>query len=342
MTATRPSQRKPAAFDLDDPDTVIVTPPPAPGSPATGEPPFDDSELRVPTAAEFGRGLRWGGLLLSAMLALTSLAAGVWFARFVSVTLGRDDWVGWLAMSLLALIGVAAVVIALRELSGLWRLGRVTRLRKNADSALRTADAKLAVTVTADLERLLAGRPEAAWGLARLGEHRNEVLDAADRLRLAERELVAPSDGPARQMIVQSAKRVATVTALSPIMIIAVLFVLVENLRLLRRLATLYGGRPGFLGGLRLAKLVITHIILTGGVAMTDDLLGQFLGQDIARRLSRRLGESVFNGMLTARVGTAAMDVCRPLPFVDEPKPRLRDVVAEVFRRPKAKPDDAR
>ncbi len=29
-----------------------------------------------------------------------------------------------------------------------------------------------------------------------------------------------------------------------------------------------------------LARLVIGHIIATGGVALTDDLLGQFLGQE--------------------------------------------------------------
>ncbi len=46
--------------------------------------------------------------------------------------------------------------------------------------------------------------------------------------------------------------------------------------------------------------MVVTRIVATGGVAMTDDLLGQFLGQDLLRRLSRRLGEGVFNGALTA------------------------------------------
>ena len=89
----------------------------------------------------------------------------------------------------------------------------------------------------------------------------------------------------------------------------AILYVLIENVRMLRGLATLYGGRPGLLGALRLGRMVITHIIATGGVAMTDDLLGQFLGQDLVRRLSRRLGEGVFNGALTARIGAAAVEV---------------------------------
>ncbi len=65
---------------------------------------------------------------------------------------------------------------------------------------------------------------------------------------------------------------------------------------------------------------------------MTDDLLGQFLGQDILRRLSRRLGEGAFNGALTARIGIAAIEVIRPLPFLAAKRPRVREVLGEVLR----------
>jgi putative membrane protein len=115
--------------------------------------------------------------------------------------------------------------------------------------------------------------------------------------------------------------------------LIAVGFVLVENLRLLRALATLYGGRPGGIGALKLANYVAGHIIATGGVALTDDLLGQFLGQDVLRRLSRRLGEGAFNGALTARIGVAAIDVIRPLPFLDATPIRIRDLLPEILKR---------
>jgi putative membrane protein len=72
---------------------------------------------------------------------------------------------------------------------------------------------------------------------------------------------------------------------------------------------------------------------------MTDDLVGQFLGQDLLRRLSRRLGEGVFNGALTARIGTAAIAVTRPIPFLDAEPIRLRDLLPELLRR--AKPQGA-
>ena len=31
--------------------------------------------------------------------------------------------------------------------------------------------------------------------------------------------------------------------------------------------------------------------------------------------------------------GTAALAVCRPLPFLETPEPRLRDVIKEVFKK---------
>jgi putative membrane protein len=145
-----------------------------------------------------------------------------------------------------------------------------------------------------------------------------------------------PLDQEVRRTVLNSAKRIGLVTAMSPMAWIAMLYVLIENLRMLRAIAGLYGGRPGPLGALRLARLVVGHIIATGGVALTDDLLGQFLGQDLLRRLSRRLGEGAFNGALTARVGAAAVDVCRPLPFIAAPPIRARDMLAEAFRRQSA------
>jgi putative membrane protein len=77
---------------------------------------------------------------------------------------------------------------------------------------------------------------------------------------------------------------------------------------------------------------VIAHVIATGGIAMTDDLLGQFVGQDVLRRLSRRLGEGAFNGALTARLGVIAVEVTRPLPYLDAEPLRVREIFSELVR----------
>ena len=131
-------------------------------------------------------------------------------------------------------------------------------------------------------------------------------------------------------MVLSSAKRVALVTAISPRALVDLLFVGSEVLRLIRRLATLYDGRPGTIGFFRLARATLAHLAVTGGMAAGNSLVQQILGHGIAARLSARLGEGVVNGLLTARVGIAAIEVCRPLPFINGSPPRLGDVMAAL------------
>lgn len=334
MTTAAPS-RKPRVFAPDDP--ALSQPTRADNAPdegATGDPTeATPPTWNLPTASDVRRGIRWGALLLSAIASLTALAAGLAFARFVSEAIARHDWVGWTATGLLAVIIVSAAVIVLRELVGILRLSRLAHLRRDADAALRGGDVRAERQAVSDLARHFSGRSDMKWSLARLAEHQADVRDAGELLSLADRELLAPLDNAARRIILKSAKRVTMVTALMPMVWMAMLFVLVENLRLLRSLAGLYGGRPGFLGAVRLARMVMAHIIATGGIALTDDLLGQFLGQDLLRRLSRRLGEGVFNGALTARIGAAAIEVTRPLPYIEATPVRIRDLLPEIFRR---------
>ncbi len=331
--------RRPRAFAADDPalrasTTETVEPPSPEGDPLADRRRRQAARTTVrPTVIDLSRGIRWGGLLLSAAAGLLGLATTLWFTRYVDVALARQDWVGWIAFGLLCVVGFSAVILILRELYGLFRLARLSALRQEVTTALNTADAASERRAIRDLKRLLGGRADMQWQLARFTEHERSVLNPGDLLALADRELIMPLDQQVRRTVLAAAKRIGMVTAISPMAWIAMLYVLIENLRMLRAIAGLYGGRPGPLGALRLGKLVVGHIIATGGVAMTDDLIGQFLGQDLLRRVSRRLGEGAFNGALTARVGAAAVEVCRPLPFITAPPVRARDMLAEAFRR---------
>lgn len=82
---------------------------------------------------------------------------------------------------------------------------------------------------------------------------------------------------------------------------------------------------------MRLSGNVLSHLAVTGGIAVGDDIIQQVLGLGLAARLSAKLGEGVLNGLLTARVGLAAIEVCRPLPFVAVEPPRFTDIAAGLF-----------
>jgi putative membrane protein len=66
------------------------------------------------------------------------------------------------------------------------------------------------------------------------------------------------------------------------------------------------------------------------------------LGHGIAAKLSSRLGEGLLNGLLTARLGLATVDVTRPLPFTALPRPVLSDLAGDLLRkRDEQTPDQA-
>jgi putative membrane protein len=92
---------------------------------------------------------------------------------------------------------------------------------------------------------------------------------------------------------------------------------------MIRRIAEVYGGRSGALGSWRLVRTVFTHLVATGAVAVGDDLISSVAGGGLLAKVSRRFGEGVVNAALTARVGIAAIEVCRPLPLVRARRPSV-------------------
>jgi putative membrane protein len=119
-----------------------------------------------------------------------------------------------------------------------------------------------------------------------------------------------------------------------------VLFVAGQSLWLIRRVSEIYGSRPGLFGFLALIRRVLSYLAITGGMAVGDGIVQQMLGHGIASRLSAKLGEGVLNGLLTARIGLATIEACRPLPFVAVPAPKLADVAGALIRKSAPKPKE--
>jgi len=333
----QPSPRRPAAFPLDELNLLSAEERPAANARApslVGDPdPFAQASDETIAAAPMpARRWHWLRLLVAALGGLITLAIGLAIDNLIRDLFDRTDWLGWLGALLAALAVLALAAIAIREIVGLLRLRHIDQIRRRGALAAADDDRSAARSVAREIVSLYSSRPETARGRAALTGHIGEIIDGRDLIGLAETELLVALDDNAKAMVLSSAKRVALLTAVSPRAIVDLVFVASEILRLIRRLATIYGGRPGFLGFVRLARAAFAHLAITGGMAAGDSILQQFLGHGIAARLSARLGEGVVNGLLTARIGIAAVDVCRPLPFIVGRAPRLADVMSELTR----------
>lgn len=271
---------------------------------------------------------RWfWGLALTLLGAMISVAA--W--DFATSLITRVPVLGWIVTAMLGALVLVGLAIALREMAAIARLSRVDGLKRAADTALADEDLGAARAVCNKLEALYQGREDVRWGRQRLAERKEEQFDASSLLALAEDELLAPLDAAASREVEAAARQVATVTALVPLALADVVTALAASLRMIRRIAEIYGGRAGFLGSWRLTRAVFTHLVTTGAVAVGDDLLEPVLGGSILSKLSRRFGEGLVNGALSARVGVAAMEVCRPLPFSERHKPSVRRIVKRAL-----------
>jgi putative membrane protein len=266
-----------------------------------------------------------------AFAALFSFALSVAAYDFVTGLMARNVVLGWIAFVLVALAVIAGLILALREWGAFLRLGRLDGLRTRASEARAAADLKGARSVVAGLVGLYGARSDTAWGRARLAEREAEVMDADALLALAERELLTTLDAEARLVIEGAARQVATVTALVPLALADVAMALVANLRMIRRIAEIYGGRSGSFGSLKLLRRVFGSLLAAGALALTDDMIGSVAGGGVVSKLSRRFGEGVVNGALTARVGVAAMELCRPLPFVALERPAVSSLVSRAL-----------
>ncbi len=326
-----PRRRGPVVIEIDDgaaPDPSEA--PPVPEDSALDAPP-QGAAMQGAAALAARRASPLARLFWGAFAGFVGLAISVAAWDFVAGLLTRNAVLGGLAAALGAALVLALLALALREAAALARLSRVDEIHRAAARAHAGGDLAEARAAVDRLAALYASRDDTAWGRARLAARQGEILDADTLLGLAEETLLAPLDARAVREIEAAARQVAAVTALVPLALADVAAALTANLRMIRRIAEIYGGRAGALGAWRLTRSVLTHLVATGAVAVGDDMIHSVAGGSLLSRLSRRFGEGVVNGALTARVGVAALEVCRPLPFLRERRPGVSALVRRAL-----------
>ncbi|KKB79913.1 membrane protein [Devosia soli] len=266
-----------------------------------------------------------GGILVSAGLALAA-------DRLIRDLFAAQPWLGYIGLGVLGAFIMAVLALGAREIFALRRLRVLDALKRDAAEARASDDHKRAQHVANRLDAIYADRPDLARGRETVKANLPHLFDGTEIVTLAERSLMAQLDARAKALTASSARRVALVTAVSPRALIDVAFVIYESIRLAGAIAALYGARPGFFGFWRLAGAILAHLAVTGGLVLTDGIVEQLVGQGLAAKLSARLGEGVVNGLMTVRVGIAAMRVVRPLPFDTLPQPTVRDFIPELVK----------
>jgi len=273
----------------------------------------------------------WLRLFLAAGTVLLLGWLGLEAYDFVAELFARSPLLGAGFAVVLALTALGALGALGRELADLRRLERAEELRVAGERLIASEVHGQADAYLEQLQRLYRGRADLAEPLARFELQTSDALNDGERLRLFSKTVLAPLDRQARRLVTRGARDIGALTALSPLGLLDSAIVLWSTLVMLRAIARLYGVRPGLAASIRLLRRTLAHVLAAGVGELLSDAAVETAGASLLSVISSRIGQGAVHGLLAARLGLAAVQICRPLPFVEGELPSMKQLRAELL-----------
>ena len=262
-----------------------------------------------------------------AVFGISVVGQGVQWAHNAWVT---QDWVamgGCVAGALIIGAGVGSVVTEWRRL---WRLRQRAEERDRGRELLNSHGIGQG---RAWCEKLAsqAGFDQGHPALQRWHAAIHETQNDREVVELYARLVQPVLDSQARREISRSAAESTLMIAVSPLALVDMAFIAWRNIRLINRIASLYGIELGYYSRIRLFRLVLLNIAFAGASELVREVGMDWMSQDLAAKVSARAAQGIGAGLLTARLGIKAMELCRPLPWLADDKPRLGDFRTQLL-----------
>jgi len=243
------------------------------------------------------------------------------------------------AMYGVLLFGLSAIVgsTAIREYSALRQFKRQQRTQSKAKYILSptltehgNVDVKaLCATISANLPCDLLSEHDKSWELFAKDEYSDEEL-----LQLYSREILSKVDEKALAEVAKSSTEAVVLVALSPIALVDMMLMFWRNLRMIEKVAGLYGLKIGYWSRIKLIKQVFVNMAYAGASELVIDLGADLVGAELLGKLSARMAQGLGAGMLTSRLGIQTIKLCRPIPF-EENTPKIAHVRKKILSQVK-------
>lgn len=218
-----------------------------------------------------------------------------------------------------------------RELSGLRQLKYQQNLKQQAQDIINEESqvdaASLCNKISLHLPCDIAEFDHSAWQKLNLAEYNDSEI-----MQLYSRNVLSQVDQKALKEIAKFSSESVVLVALSPIAVIDMLIMLWRNLRLVNKIASLYGLKLSYWSRVKLIKQVIINMAYAGASELVADLGADLLGAELLGKLSARMAQGLGAGMLTARLGLKTMHLCRPIPFTED-APKLGHIRQQIVKQ---------
>ncbi|MCF6434553.1 TIGR01620 family protein [Pseudoalteromonas sp. MMG022] len=151
-------------------------------------------------------------------------------------------------------------------------------------------------------------------------------------LQLYESSLLQTQDQRAKEMISQHATTSALLVAMSPLALVDMLAVLWRGIHLIEAITKHYGIKLAYRSRITLYKLLFKQMVFVGAAELVTDLAATSLGAELLGKLSARAGQGLSAGVFTARLGYKTMELCRPLPRLEQKPNLLKSTVDQLVK----------
>ncbi|RJG42160.1 YcjF family protein [Motilimonas pumila] len=246
------------------------------------------------------------------------------------------ETVNWLqqVMFLSPLTGVfysvilSCLVIAMGQL--LWQeVRKLSRLKRSRElqrlgESLQQESGSDAMAYCDKLASLTGVKDTAAYTQFNQGlsdSHSNrEILD------LYRHHILSEQDKKAKQVVAKWSSEAALMVAISPLAFVDMLIILWRNTKMVEQVATVYGIELGYYSRLHLFQMVLKNMVFAAGVEVATDLGTDMLGTELAGVMSARVAQGVGAGLISARLGFKAMELCRPMCWQQGERPKAKEL----------------
>jgi putative membrane protein len=221
-----------------------------------------------------------------------------------------------------------------REFAGFRQFKYQQDVRQQAQDILADESQLDAISVCEKItQRLPCDLPEQVYNDWKNVEHQD--FNDVELMQLYSRNVLAKIDQKALNEVAKFSTESVVLIALSPVAVIDMLLMLWRNLRMINKVAALYGLKLGYWSRIKLVKQVIVNMAYAGASELVADLGADLIGADLLGKLSARMAQGLGAGMLTARLGLKTIRLCRPIPFEEE-APKLGQVRQQVIKQVRA------
>lgn len=256
-------------------------------------------------------GLSWGKLAM-----ITGMASLLAFLVYNAVTGLLGDYERYPVVSsilgaLLAVFVLSVVIVVLRELIAYRRVNRFIDTRLSLQQ-LRDLPSVSEVDTALHSQASQFGRHSFATHCYKHYQTlKRDDQSVKERVDLYQHHVQQPVQARASSVLKRESMTAGSLAFISPNALIQTLAVMWISLRTIRRMAQVYGLRPGTAGNWRLVNILVQNIAAQSLFDLaTDEVVNQISGT-LSAKLMENSAEAVAAGALNVRLGKALMKLLR-------------------------------